>query len=110
MLSSKQWYEGLEGIQLYDCSGKEGVFIVVLECRYLSVCHRVDVFGPSTVWCEIIGGCDCDKVIGDLVQHDESTVEASLITVIAVCDNKEEQPQRGIVWVSIITSSHGHLF
>ena len=28
---------------MYDCSGKEGVFIVVLECRYLSVCQAVDV-------------------------------------------------------------------
>ena len=28
----KQWYEGWEGIPMYDCSGKEGVFIVVLEC------------------------------------------------------------------------------
>ena len=27
----KQWYEGWEGIPVYACSGKEGVFIVVLE-------------------------------------------------------------------------------
>ena len=53
---SKQWYEGWEGIPMYDCSGKEGVFIVVLECGYLSVCQRVDVSGLPTVWCEIIGG------------------------------------------------------
>ena len=33
----KQWYEGWEGISMYDCSGKEGVFIVVLECGYLSL-------------------------------------------------------------------------
>ena len=39
--------------------------------------------GLSTVWCEIIGGWDCDKVIGDLVQHDKATVDASLISVIA---------------------------
>ena len=45
---------------MYDCSGKEGVFIVVLECGYL--------YG-----------------------------------------NKEEQPHRGNVWVSIITYSLGHL-
>ena len=38
---------------MYDYSGKEGVFIVVLECGNLSVC---------TVWCEIIGGLDCVKV------------------------------------------------
>ena len=33
----KQWYEGWEGISMYDCSGKESVFIVVLECGYLSL-------------------------------------------------------------------------
>ena len=105
----KQWYEGWEGIQMYDCSGKEGVFIVVLECGYLSVCQRVDVSGLPTVWCEIIGGWDCDKVIGDLVQHDKATVDVSLLSVIAVYGNKEEQPHRGNVWVSIITDSLGHL-
>ena len=26
---------------MYDCSGKEGVCIVVLECGYMSVCQRV---------------------------------------------------------------------
>ena len=35
----KQWYEGWECIPMYDCSGKEGVLIVVLECGYLSVCQ-----------------------------------------------------------------------
>ena len=60
--------------------------------------------GLPTVWCEIIGGCDCDNGIGDLVQHDKATVDASLISVIAVCGNKEEQPHRGNVWVSIIQS------
>ena len=34
---------------MYNCSGKEGVFIVVLECGYLSVCQRVDVSGLPTV-------------------------------------------------------------
>ena len=58
--------------------------------------------GLPTVWCEIIGGWDCDKVIGDLVQHDKATVDASLISVIAVYGNKEEQPHRDNVWVSII--------
>ena len=52
----KQWYEGWEGIPIYVCSGKEGVFIVILECGYLSVCQGVDVSGLPTVWCEIIGG------------------------------------------------------
>ena len=61
----------------------------------------VDVSGLPTVWCEIIGGWDCDKVIGDLVQH-KVTVDASLISVIAVYGNKEEQPHRGNVWVLII--------
>ena len=75
---------------MYDCTGKEGVFIVVLECGYLSVCQRVDVSGLPMVWCEIIGGWDCDKVIGDRVQHDMATVDASLISVIAVRGNKEE--------------------
>ena len=64
---------------MYDCSRKEGVFIVILKCRYLSVCQRVDVFGLPTVWCEIIGGWDSDKVIGDLVHHDKAIVDASLI-------------------------------
>ena len=59
----KQRYEGCEGIPVYDCSRKEGVFIVILECGYLSVCQRVDVSGLPTVWCEIIGGWGCDKVI-----------------------------------------------
>ena len=94
---------------MYDCSGKEGVFIVVLECGYLSVGQRVDVSGLLTVWYEIIGGWDCDKVIGGLVQHDKATVDASLISVIAVYGNKEEQPHRCNVWVSIITYSLGHL-
>ena len=94
---------------MYDCSGKEGVFIVVLECVFLSVCQRVDVSGLPTVGCEIIGGWNCDKVIGDLVHHDKATVDASLISVIAVYGNKEEQPHRGSVWVSIITYSLGHL-
>ena len=31
----KQWYEGLEGIPMYDCSAKEGVVIVILECGCL---------------------------------------------------------------------------
>ena len=39
----KQWYEGWEGIPMYDCSGKEGVFIVVLECGYLYVGSSVNV-------------------------------------------------------------------
>ena len=98
----KQWYEGWEGIPMYDCSGKEGVFIVVIECGCLSVCQSVDVSGPPTIWCEIIVGWDCDKVIGDLVQHDKATVDASLISVIAVYGNKEEQPHRGNMWASII--------
>ena len=54
----KQWYEGWEGIPMYD---------------------------------------------------DKATVNASLIYVIAVYGNKEEQPNRGNVWVSIITYSLGHL-
>ena len=66
----KQRYEGWEGIPRYDCSRKEDVFIVILGGGCLSVCQRVDVSGLPTVWCEIIGGWDCDKVIGDLVQHD----------------------------------------
>ena len=105
----KHWYEGWEGIPMYDCSEEEGVFIVVLECGYLSVCQRVDVSGLPTVWCEIIGGWDCDKAIGDPVQHDKATVDASLISVITVYGNKEEQPHRGNVWVSIITYSLSHL-
>ena len=48
--------------------------------------------GPPTIWCEIIVGWDFDKVIGDLVQHDKATVDASLISVIAVYVNKEKQP------------------
>ena len=87
---------------MYDCSGKEGVFIVVLECGYLSVYQSVDVSGLPTVWCEIIGGWDCDKVIGVLVQHDKATVDAPLISIIAVYGSKEEQPHRANVWVSII--------
>ena len=67
-------------------------------CLYASV----DVSRLSTVWCEIIGDWDCDKVIGDLVQHDKATVAASLICNGAVYGNKEEQPHRGNVWVSII--------
>ena len=96
---------------MYDCSGIECVFIVVLECGHLSVCQRMDVFGLPTVWCEIIGGWDCDKVIDDLVhvQHDKATVDASLISVIAVYGNKKERPHRGNVWVSIVTYSLGHL-
>ena len=31
------------------------------------------------VWCEVIGGWDCNKVIGDLVQLDKATVDVSLI-------------------------------
>ena len=42
-----QWYEGWEGIPMYDCSGKEGVFIVVSVgiCLYASV----DMSGLPTV-------------------------------------------------------------
>ena len=39
----KHWYECWKGNPMYDCSGKESVFIIVLECRYMSVCQRVDV-------------------------------------------------------------------
>ena len=46
---------------MYACSGKECVFIVVLECGYLSVCQRMDVSGRPTVWCEIIGGWDATR-------------------------------------------------
>ena len=63
----------------------------------MSVCQSVDVSGLPTVWCEIIGGWDCDKVIGDLVQHDKATVDATLISVIAMYGNKKEQPDRGKV-------------
>ena len=62
----------------------------------------MDVSGLPTVWCEINGGWDCDKVIGDLIQHVKATVDASLISVIAVYRNKEQRPHRGNVWVSII--------
>ena len=65
--------------------------------------------GLPTVWFEIIGCWDCDKVIGNLVQHDKATVDATLISVIAVYGNKEEQPHRGNVWVSTTTYSLGHL-
>ena len=41
--------------------------------------------GLPTVWCAIIGGWDCE--------HDKLTVDASLISVIAVYGNKEEQPR-----------------
>ena len=43
----KQWYEGWEGIPMYDCSGKDGVFIVesVGICLYASV----DMSGLPTV-------------------------------------------------------------
>ena len=61
------------------CSRKGGVFIVILECGYLSVCQRLDVSGLPTVRCEIIGDWGCDNVTGDLVQHDRATVDASLI-------------------------------
>ena len=98
----KQLYEGWVAIPMYDCSGKDGVFIADLKSGYLSVCQSEDVSGLPTVWCGIIGGWDCDKVIGDLVQHDKATVDASLISVIAVYGNKEEQPHRGNVLVSII--------
>ena len=50
--------------------------------------------GLPTVWCEIIGFWDCDKVIRDLVQHDKATVDAFLISVIAMYGNKEEQLYR----------------
>ena len=70
---------------------------------------RVDVSGLPMVWCEIIGGWDCDKITGDFVQHDKGAVDASLISVIAVYGNKEEQPHRGNLWVSISTCSLGHL-
>ena len=36
------------------------------------------------------------------MQHDKAIVTASLISVIAVYGNEEEQPHRGNVWVSII--------
>ena len=36
-----------------------------------------------TAWCKIIGGWDCDKVIGDLVHHGKATVDASLDLVDA---------------------------
>ena len=61
--------------------------------------------GLPTVWCETIVGWNCDKVIGDLVQHDKAAVDASLISVIAVYGKKEERPHRGNVWVSILTYS-----
>ena len=54
----KQRFESWEGISIYDCFRKEGVFIVILKCGYLSVCQRVAVSGLPTVWCEIIGGWD----------------------------------------------------
>ena len=44
----KQWYEGWEGSPMYDCSGIEGVFIVLLVCGYLSVWQIVDVSGLPT--------------------------------------------------------------
>ena len=50
-------------------------------CLYASV----DVSRLPTVWCEIIGGWDCDKVIGDHVQYDKATVAASLISVMELC-------------------------
>ena len=38
--------------------------------------------------CEIIGGWDCDKVIGDLMQHKKETVDASLISVMRASQNR----------------------
>ena len=64
------------------------VIVLGKRCIYrilsVGICQRVDVSGLPTVWCDIIGGWDCDKVIGDLVQHDKATVDASLISVIAM--------------------------
>ena len=37
-------------LPMYDCARKEGVFIVILKCGYLSVCQRVDVSGLPTIW------------------------------------------------------------
>ena len=34
----------------FQCMIVLGIFIVVLECGYLSVCQRVDVSGLPTVW------------------------------------------------------------
>ena len=42
---------------MYDCSGKEGIFIVVLECGYLSVCQRADVSGLPTA--DLTYAMDC---------------------------------------------------
>ena len=62
----KQWYEGWEGIPMYDFLGKEGVlFLSVGISMYAREWMCLDClrFG------EKIGSCDCDKVIGDLVHH-----------------------------------------
>ena len=45
--------------------------------------------GLPSVCCEIIGGRDCDKIIGDLVQHDKATVHASLISEKALMETKK---------------------
>ena len=34
---------------MHDCSGTEGVFTVILEYGYLSVCQRMDVSGLPAV-------------------------------------------------------------
>ena len=34
---------------MYDCSRKEGVIIIILECGYVSVCQRVDVSGTCCI-------------------------------------------------------------
>ena len=45
---------------MYDCSGQESVFIVILECKNLSVCQRVDASKLPAIWYEL---WDCNKVI-----------------------------------------------
>ena len=74
---------------MYDCSRKECVFTVIIESGYLSVCQRVDVSGLPTVWCEIIGGWDCDKVIGDLVQQGDSRCVSDLVDASLGCCAKK---------------------
>ena len=74
---------------MYDFSRKECVFTVIIESRYLSVCQRVDVSGLLTVWCKIIGGWDCDKIIGDLVQQGDSRCVSDLVDASLGCCSKK---------------------
>ena len=52
-------------------SGEEAEFIIVGRDGDLFICQQVDEFRVPSIWYYVCTCKDCNKVISDLIHHDE---------------------------------------